>query len=359
MKRFLVLLVMFSFTQAQTIDDVVKQFSDINIRTDKGGAIVIGYLHDGQTDIKVVGNESIDEQTIFEIGSLTKPLTGLLLADLVNRGKVSLDDSINKYLPAEVQKPAFEEVTLQRLATHTSGLPKLPPTMNWLWMLRNSNDPYGAFGEAELYTALAKTNPKDSGKQSAYSNYGFGLLGFLLAKSQDESYEALLQKTIFEPLEMTSSHVQTQPSGLTLAPPLTDKGRTGDQWTFQEPMVGAGAVKSNMHDMLLFLNACLNESALTEAVALATQPFFKLSATDEVGLAWVISKHWVISKEKNQTVIWDNGETGGYAAFLGFNPGTKQGLVVLSNLTIGDDLPKRGVNFLLGQPIVLDAPSSQ
>jgi serine-type D-Ala-D-Ala carboxypeptidase/endopeptidase len=345
MKWLFAFILAIGFVQAQTVDDVLKQFADLNTRTDKGGGIVIGYVHDGGTDIKVLGNESLNEQTIFEIGSLTKPMTGLLLADLVSKGEVSLEDSINTLLPEEARKPDFEAVTLQGLATHTSGLPRLPPNMNWLWMLRHGEDPYGAFGEAELYEGLSKTTPKDIGKQSAYSNFGFGLLGFLLAKSQNESYEQLLKQTILEPLEMTSTYIGADPSGATVAQPLTDRGRAGDRWTFQEPMMGAGAVKSNIHDMLLFLNACLNESSLTRDLVFATQPYFKLSEFDNVGLAWVISK------QNNQTVIWDNGETGGYAAFLGFNPSTKQGLVILSNLAIGDDLPKRGVNFLLGQPI--------
>jgi serine-type D-Ala-D-Ala carboxypeptidase/endopeptidase len=237
------------------------------------------------------------------------------------------------------------------LVTHTSGLPRLPPNMNWLWMLRNDGNPYGAFGEAELYEGLAKTTPKDIGERSAYSNYGFGLLGFLLAKSQNTSYEALLKQTLFEPLEMTSTYISTEPRDAVLAPPLTDRGRAGDLWTFQEPMEGAGAVKSNLHDMLLFLSACLNESPLTQDLVFATQPLFKLSDTDDVGLAWVISK------QNSQTAIWHNGETGGYAAFLGFNPNTEQGLVILSNLTIGDELPKRAVNFLLGQPVVTEVSS--
>jgi serine-type D-Ala-D-Ala carboxypeptidase/endopeptidase len=351
MKWIFVLVSLFAFANAQTMDEVVKQFSDINTRADKGGGIIIGYIHDGQAEVKVLGNENLNEQTIFEIGSLTKPLTGLLLADLVNKGEVSLDESINTLLPAEAQKLEFDVVTLQGLATHTSGLPRLPPNMNWLWMLRHGKDPYGAFGEVELYAGLAETTPRDVGKQSTYSNFGFGLLGFLLAKSQNESYEQLLKQVVLEPLELTSTYITTAPSGVTVATPLTDRGRAGDSWTFQEPMVGAGAVKSNMHDMLLLLNACLDESPITEDLAFATQPRFKLSNTDDVGLAWVISK------QNNQTAIWHNGETGGYAAFLGFNPDTKQGLVILSNLTIGDDLPKRAVNFLLGQPITTDTPA--
>jgi serine-type D-Ala-D-Ala carboxypeptidase/endopeptidase len=351
MKWLFVFVLAIGLVQAQTMDDVVKQFADINTRTDKGGGIVLGYVHDGGTDIQVLGNENLNEETIFEIGSLTKPMTGLLLADLVGRGEVKLEDSINILLPPEARKPEFEAVTLQGLATHTSGLPRLPPNMNWLWMLRHGEDPYGDFGETEFYEGLAKTTPKDIGKQSAYSNFGFGLLGFLLAKSQNESYEQLLKQTILEPLEMTSTYVGADPDGVTVATPLTDRGRAGDRWTFQEPMMGAGAVKSNLHDMLIFLNACLNESVLTRDLVVATQSYFKLSEFDDVGLAWVISK------QNNQTVIWHNGETGGYAAFLGFNPATKQGLVVLSNLTIGDDLPKRAVNFLLGQPTVTETSS--
>ncbi len=340
-----------TFTTAQTMDEVVQQFSDINTRVDKGGGIVIGYVHEGQTEVRVLGSETLNEETVFEIGSLTKPLTGLLLANLVAKGEVSLDDSINTLLPQEAQKPEFDAVTLQGLATHTSGLPRLPPTMNWLWMLRNGEDPYAAFGEAELFEALAKTTPKEVGKQSAYSNFGFGLLGFLLAKSQGETYEQLLKQVVLEPLELTATYITTVPSNVTVATPLTDRGRAGEAWTFQEPMVGAGAVKSNLHDMVLWLNACLNESPITEDLTFATQPRFKLSDTDDVGLAWVISK------QNNQTAIWHNGETGGYTAFLGFNPDAKQGLVILSNLTIGDDLPKRAVNFLLGQPIIMQTPA--
>jgi serine-type D-Ala-D-Ala carboxypeptidase/endopeptidase len=346
MKWLFALLVIAGFANSQSMDDVVKQFADINTHTDKGGGIIIGYVHDGQTDVKVLGDESLNEETIFEIGSLTKPMTGLLLANLVNKGAVTLDESINKLLPPEAQKPEFDAVTLQGLATHTAGLSQLPPNMNWLWMLRHGDDPYAAFGEKELYESLAKTTPKEVGKQSVYSNYGFGLLGFLLAKSQHESYETLLKQTIFDPIELTSTYISAEPSGVTVATPLTDRGRKGKRWTFQEPMMAAGAVKSNMHDMLILLNACLNESVITDDLMLTTGPRFNLSENDTVGLAWVISK------QNNETVVWDNGETGGYAAFLGFNPETKQGLVILSNLTIGDELPKRAVNFLLGQPIV-------
>lgn len=353
MRWFLVLLCTLTCVNAQTLDDAVKQFADINVHADKGGGIVIGYIHDGQTEVKVLGDEKLNEHTIFEIGSLTKPFTGLLLAELVNKGQVTLDESINALLPPEAQKPAFDAVTLQGLATHTSGLPRLPPNMNWLWVLQHGGDPYGAYGEKELYEGLAKTTPRDVGKQSAYSNYGFGLLGFLLAKSQGETYQQLLKETILEPLELTSTFITTAPEGVAVAPPLTDRGRAGDTWTFQEPMMGAGAIKSNMHDMLVFLDACLNASPLTEDLTLATQPLFKLSENDNVGLAWVISK------QNDETVIWHNGETGGYAAFLGFNPDTKQGLVVLSNLTIGDDLPKRGVNFLLGQPVAAESSPVQ
>jgi serine-type D-Ala-D-Ala carboxypeptidase/endopeptidase len=353
MRWLFTMVLLLNFMQAQTLDEVVKQFSTLNPRAENGGGILIGYVHEGKTEAEILGNESLNEQTIFEIGSLTKPLTGLLLADLVSKGEVRLEDSINTFLPEEARKPEFEAVTLQGLATHTSGLPRLPPNMNWFWMLRHGEDPYGAFGEAELYEGLAKTTPKAIGKQSAYSNYGFGLLGFLLARSQNESYDQLLKQTIFEPLEMTSTYIGTDPGGVTVAPPLTDRGRPGDAWTFREPMMGAGAVKSNLHDMLLLLKACLSESPLGQDLVLATQPRFKLSEFDDVGLAWVISK------QNNQTAIWHNGETGGYAAFLGFNPNTKQGLVILSNLTIGDELPKRAVNFLLGQPLTTQTSASQ
>src|SRR5271157_2778321 len=148
----------------------------------------------------------LDGDTIFEIGSVTKVFTSLLLADMVQRGEVALTDPVARYLPSQVKMPerGGRQITLQDLATHTSGLPRLPSNLN----PKDPANPYADYSVDQLYQFLSGYQlTRDIGSQSEYSNLGGGLLGHVLARPAGMDYEALVKSRICEPLGMKSTGI--------------------------------------------------------------------------------------------------------------------------------------------------------
>src|SRR5208283_4407870 len=119
---------------------------------------------------------ALDGDTVFEIGSITKVFTALLLADMAQRGEVALTDPVSKYLPKGVKMPGRNghAIMLQDLATHTSGLPRLPSNMK----PKDFMNPYADYTPELLYQFLSSYElPRDPGSKWEYSNLGAGLLG--------------------------------------------------------------------------------------------------------------------------------------------------------------------------------------
>ena len=112
---------------------------------DEHGSRVFSY---GKT--KKDGIEDVNGDTLFEIGSITKVFTSLLLEDMVDHGELRLDDPIGKFLPADVKTPSYKgkEITLVDLATHTSGLPRVP--YGFSHILFHYRDPYAAFTDQKF-----------------------------------------------------------------------------------------------------------------------------------------------------------------------------------------------------------------
>jgi serine-type D-Ala-D-Ala carboxypeptidase/endopeptidase len=211
------------------------------------------YLAHGRTAKE--GGAEPDQDTVFEIGSITKVFTALLLADMVERGEMRLDDPIAKYLPG-VTVPARDgrPITLADLATHTSGLPRLPTNMP----MRNPADPYADYGAPLLYQFLSThTLARAPGEQWEYSNLGAGLLGHILSRHAGTSYEDLLRTRILQPLGMRDT-------AITLSGDQRRRLATGHSaalvpvplWEF-DALAGAGAIRSTAADLLTFAAACL------------------------------------------------------------------------------------------------------
>lgn len=197
------------------------------------------YITHGRTEKS--GGVEPDANTVFEIGSITKVFTALLLADMVERDEVALDDEIARYLPADVRVPARngKAITFVDLATHTSGLPRLPTNLQALDLI----DPYAAYGPAQLHEFLSGYElPRDPGEKWEYSNVGAGLLGYVLARRAGMSYEALLRARILAPLGMHDTTI-------TLSPEQRARMATGHDlamsptgpWAF-DALAGAGAL---------------------------------------------------------------------------------------------------------------------
>jgi len=277
------------------------------------------------------GLEKLDENTIFEIGSVTKVFTSLLLADAVVRGDVKLDDPVQKYLPGtiEVPKRGEELITLEELATHTSGLPRLASNFMKAEGFSMSN-PYAKYDEKLLAEGVKKARIKRGKPRVSYSNLGVGLLGFTLTRRSGKTYDNLLQERVSGPLGMASSAVVVKPENQSRVLQGYDSfNRPGGPWDFQDTTAGAGAIRSTAADMLTFLEceSGRRASPLKEPMDLTQKPRREVDSTMSIGLGWFTYETGV----NKRRVWWHNGATGCYCSFAAFCRDPGVGLVILSN----------------------------
>lgn len=284
------------------------------------------------------GGRPLDGDTVFEIGSVSKVFTNLLLADMVRRGEVALDDPIAKYLPATVHVPQRNgrQITLVDLATHTSGLPRLPTNM----APKDATNPYADYTVANLYAFLSSyTLPRDIGTTFEYSNLGGGLLGHVLALRAGTDYETLLRTRITGPLGMRSTAIRLAPDlQARLAPGHDAALKRTPGWDLPT-LAGAGAIRSTVNDLLTFLGA--NLSYATSPLAPAMKAMLDVSRpAGTPGLR--IGLGWLTRVSPAPKIIWHNGGTGGYRSWIGFDPAARIGVVVLSNASVPEGVDDIG-----------------
>jgi CubicO group peptidase (beta-lactamase class C family) len=290
----------------------------------------------------------LDETTIFEIGSMTKVFTSLVLSEMVADHEVALDDPVAKFFPPGTKVPerGGRQITLVDLATHTSGLPRMPTNFH----PKDLANPYADYSEDQFLTFLASYQlPRDIGSLYEYSNYGAGLLGQALSRRAGLGYEELVKRRITQPLGMADTTV-------TLTPALQARLAAGHDaklapvanWDLPT-FAGAGALRSDAKDMLTFVGAELGYVKTPLAGPMAAQLTVRRPTPNPamtVSLAWHI-----LAAPGRDAVIWHNGGTGGYRTFMGFDPKTQVGVVVLTNASTargGDDI---GFHILTGQPL--------
>jgi serine-type D-Ala-D-Ala carboxypeptidase/endopeptidase len=288
----------------------------------RGGSSLWGFGETGPTN-----SNPPDGGTIFEIGSITKVFTGDVLAIMENDGRVNLTDPISRYLPADVASPSKDgrEITLLNLATHTSGLPRLPENLD---LTTNQDNPYANYKAADLYSNLATVRlASEPGTRYEYSNYGFGLLGHLMELKAKVPYEDLIKTTLCLPLGMTNTTIHLSDEQLSrLSPGHDPRGETVHGWDF-DVLAGCGAFRSTGDDLMKFVEANLQTtgSPLSQALAEAREYHFK-RFSGGVGLGWQIDE-----PIEKQVLHWHNGGTGGYISFIGFDRNNQVGVVILSN----------------------------
>lgn len=276
---------------------------------------------------------ALGSDTVFEIASITKVLTSLLLVDMVQRGEVAFDDPVAKYLPASMTiHQRGRPITLLDVASYTSGLPNMPSNMppKW-WTLPNA---MGDYTEGKLYEFLSSYVPEyEPGTRYEYANLGFGLLGVALARRAAKSYEELLIERVCNPLGLSHTRITlsgdmrrhlVQPHDLELKPtPLWD----------MQAFAGGGAFRSNARDLTVFLKACmgLKQTPLGKAMArlVETRTPTRLAGT-EAALGWFITS------AKDEEFVWKTGGSGGCNSFIGFSTRNQRGAIALSNFRWSD-----------------------
>jgi CubicO group peptidase (beta-lactamase class C family) len=258
--------------------------------------------------------------TIFQVGSVTKVFTALLLADMAERGEVHLSDPAASYLPGPAQ-PGL--VTLADLATHTSGLPRLPRDL-FLSALLHPADPYARYPVARLVRAARRALRSGSpGSPYAYSNFGFGLLGYLLGQAAGTPYETLVTTRICAPLGLSdTAFAVTDPRR---AAQGHRRGRPVPDWRMGA-LAGAGGLYSTAADLARFLRACLTAApaALAPAIRATFTPRLPIPG-GEIGLAW---HH---ARRGDRTIAWHNGMTGGFSAMVALDLARGLGVATLAN----------------------------
>lgn len=316
---------------AQEVDFTMLTTALENVLPNDEAGAVIGFIDGTEEHILVVSNPSFDEHTLFEYGSITKVFTAILLQQLANENLVNLDDNVRQYISPELNVEQWQHVSLKHLATHTAGIPSLPPNLNpiLVWLLGRNNDPFARYDEAKLYKGVEAVRIEGTGEVWEYSNFGFGLLGYLLASASGQSYEQLLFENILRPLDMASAST-TEFSSSNIAPPLKSSGAKGTNMFFNA-LASAGVIKGSTVDAMKFLNtamqSCCQEDALSIAICQSIQ-----SADINVNETETQSLGWLRSAQSKREIVWHNGGTRGYSSFLGFVPETNLGLVILTNV---------------------------
>ncbi len=325
---------------------IIKKFLDENVIpgmvvsiVDENGSHLFSYGYQG-----VNAQQKITPDTLFEIGSLSKVFTGLLLAEAVDSGSVTLADPIRSCIPQEFigEQAFYDQITLAHLTTHTSGLPRLPQTLDFTIKSAfagfTGGNPYKNVTHEKLFSYLSRTAaPKRIGTDFSYSNYGVGLLGACLSGKKGVSYEETLRRTITDPLGMTSTTIQLNPAQEALYVPgyrgylrlgRLVVGIKNQPWLMGEGLVGAGGIRSTGADMLKFLKACMSDDL--HFIPLAKSPIFKVDDESDIGMGWLLDRSMV----ENQTIIWHNGQTGGFNSYLAFSQDKPYGVFVIANTTI-------------------------
>lgn len=349
------LFICFQFTFGQNLEIPLEVKDHVKARVNEGfnPSIALAYIegdeavyfNHGKTEVNV-GN-TVDENTVYEIGSISKVFTTILLADEVIKGSMALTDPISKYLPKTLSMPQrnAKVITLKDLATHTSGLPRLPDNIN----PADPNNPYADYTVKLLYEFLSYYKlSRDIGTQYEYSNLGMGLLGHILELHTGKTYEELVMSRITKPLGMTSTAINfTAAMTEKLALGHNDQLEVVSNWDITT-LAGAGAIRSTTSDMVKFViaNISTNDTSLNKAMKLSHEiAFSDENQNFNIALAWHFAN--------DSTITWHNGGTGGYRAFAGFLNNSNKGVVVLTNSISSVD--QIGLK-LLDAPLSLELP---
>jgi beta-lactamase class C len=313
---------------------VAQKIQPILAKNGSGGGVAVAVRMDGKTSFFNYGmadnaqNRSVTPDSIFNLGSVGKVFATTLLAQAVKQGELSLDDPVSKYVTELQRGGDIRRITLGQLASHTSGLPRVPQQYETWHKGRYTWPDFVRF----LNSWKAGPN-HEPGQQYLYSNAAMVLLRVALERRFNTRFAALMHQRLTGPLGMTSTALPLPRDLLGRAvqgygPQGRPIGRPGmEGGTFQWP--GSGQVYSSSRDMATFLAANLGDlpghGPIENAMAFARQPVFTVSPHLKLGLAWQNVP------AGNFTIIDKNGGLNNTSTYIGFAPQRKLGIVILVN----------------------------
>lgn len=310
-----------------------------------GGVVGVLDLTTGDLDVQAWGSAGrpddapVESQTLFEIGSVTKTVTALALAVLVESDTVRLDTPLRALLPEELEVPRHGtvEITLEHLARHLSGLPRAPTPLVydiWVALVRGGN-PYADLDEEAVLDALAgeRLRRAPGTGTGTYSNFGAGLLGIALRRVTGAvDYAELADQTVLQPLGLADTVVQPSPDQVARqAQGHGLFGRPVADW-YLEGLAGAGALRSTVPDLLSYLGAQLDPDATPLAAAIR-----RTHVPGQADRPQTFGLGWMRTRLPGGDLWWHNGGTGGFRTFAGFSPQRRRAVAVLVNDMRGPD----------------------
>jgi D-alanyl-D-alanine-carboxypeptidase/D-alanyl-D-alanine-endopeptidase len=321
------------------IPDSVKQFILNRIVNQSKSAIVVGFVNPNGTRVYSFGNMStahnipVNENTLFNIASITKTFTTLLFADMVKQGIVSLSDPIEKYLPANVKVPEFngQKITLENLATHTSGLPELPSNV---WLNNKVGNINPNYNVTQLYQALSDTKlTRAPGSQFQYSSFGISLLGHILSlKSGGISYGQLVKDRILDVLGMNDTKIALSQNEINNRFPVGHMaGKEITTPTIPTILADSGAFRSTAPDMLKYVSANLGliHTKLDDAMQLGHLIRHTGIIANPMNYSEYLALGWRVLTNYGTEVIAHTGALPGWNANIAFIPAKQIGVVAL------------------------------
>lgn len=302
-------------------------------------AIVIGFVDPDGTKIFSFGNMStahnipVNQNTFFNIGSITKTFTTLLLADMVKQGIVNLNDPVEKFLPPSVKVPQFngKKITLEDLADHTSGLPEWPSNV---WLNNTVGDINPNYNATQLYQALSDTKlTREPGAQVQYSSFGIGLLGHILSlKSGGILYEQLVKDRILDVLGMNDTKIALLQNETNNRFPVGHLGGK-EIITPRIPTILAdsGAFRSTAPDMLKYVSANLGliHTKLDDAMQLGHLIRHTSIIANPMNYSEFRGLGWRVLTNFGTETITHTGAINGWNAFAGFIPTKQVGVIAM------------------------------
>ena len=322
-----------------------------------GVGTVVGVIEPSGQRIIVFGRSGaadgrpLDGDTVFQIGSVSKVFVGLLLADMVRRGEVSLDEPAQKYLPSGAKMPIRgRPITLLDLSTHRSGLPSMPDNFR----LEADPNPVEAYTVEDLWQFLAQYQlTREPGEKFEYSNLAVSLLGHLLARRAGKDYEALLKERVLEPLGMRSTAITPGAAmNARLAPGHDHYLQPVYVWEMKT-LQASGSLRSYRERHAAFIGAYLGEPRTRLADSMALQLRTRFPENGAMALGWSVQK---IGEREIYT--HEGGKTG-YRSAASFDLRTRTGIVVLQNARTDDRPTALALHLLTGRalPPAPEAPT--
>jgi len=312
---------------AVTPQEALKADLEARFLGDRTGACVAAALV-GETTVEAfvcadaLKTSPLDRHTTFELGNVAKTMASAILEDLVQKGEVSLDDPLAKFLPKGAKVPDFESrpITLGQLAAHRSGLPSLPGRLK----PGDGTNPYAALTQEDLLGSLADVKlVAFPGSQYRYSHFGMMLLSLALARHTGLDFQTLLTQRIFKPLGMDDAHLASTGAAGREAQGHASSGRPVGAWDFPVDLAGAGGVRASLADLVRYVEGQLGlrPSAVNGAL-LATQAAPPMN--------------WMTLNLGGRAFLFQEGATGGFTAFVGLDPTRRKGVVLLADTALAN-----------------------